>query len=330
MKSKILITLANGKTGFATAKQLLEEGYQIRIFVRSKNEKTTQLEKLGAETVIGNFNNREQLRIALTDIQNVYYCYPYKPGMANDITLFIEEATKAEINAVVFMGQFIAEFNDTGSALTTDIRKCYDLLEKSALNVVYFNPVYFADNAFVIAEYVLQLGLMPSPFGNGKNPWISIDDMSRCLVELLKKPESYFGQKLFITGSKSISPKEMKEIFSQVSGKRILKVNIPDWLFLKAGIMSGMEFGFDKFAIIQSIFYHKQMRMNRFNIEPTNIVKELTGKEPEDFETITKKYFANSKYIRRTFGSWFTTFIKFNKMPFTKVPNNKEIEKINV
>lgn len=329
MKQKIAIMLATGKTGYATTMQLLQEGYPVRIYVRSKNEKALELQKLGAEIAIGNFDSRPQLTDALQGIQNVYYCYPYQSGMAKDVALFIEAAKEAEINSVVFMGQRIAEFADTGSAMTADVRNAYDLLKKSGLNVVYFAPGYFADNAFVVTEFVLQLGIMPNPFGNGKNPWISIDDMARCIVALVKNPEPYVGQKLFPTGNKSISANEMASIFSKVRGKKVFKVNIPDWLFFKAGIRNGMDFGFDKFAIVQSTFYNRQMQMNRFDMKPTDIVKKLTGREPEDFETITKQYFANSPFRRRTFATWLTTFIKFNRMPFTKVPSAKEREEIN-
>ncbi len=329
MNNKILITLATGKTGYATTLQLLKEGYAVRIYVRSKNQKVLELEKLGAEIAIGEFNDYNQLKTAMEGITNVYYCYPYKLGMPEDVTLFIAAAKEAKINAVIFMGQRIAKFADTGSALTNDIRKCYELLEKSALNVIYFAPGYFADNAFVVTEYILQLGIMPNPFGDGKNPWISIADMGRCITALLKNPEPYYGQKLFPTGSKSISSKEMAAIFSKVRSKKVIKINIPSWLFLKAGIMSGKDFGFDTFAIVQATFYNKQMRMNRFDIEPTNVVEQLTGKEPEDFETITKEYFNHSKYKQSNFSHTLSAFMKFNRMPFIKVPGKKELTALN-
>ena len=329
MKPKILITLATGKTGYASTVQLLNQGYDVRIFVRTKNSKALELEKLGAEIKLGEFNNKIQLLEALDGIQNVYYCYPYKSGMANDVAIFCEVAKMAKINAVIFMGQRIAEFEDTGSAMTNDIRKSYDLLNNSGLNVVYFAPGYFADNAFVVSEYVLQLGIFPNPFKNGKNPWISINDMSNCIVALLKDPSPYYGKKLFPTGNKSISSKDMVEIFSKVSGKRVIKIDIPDWLYFKAGIMGGLDFGFDKFAIVQSLFYNKQMQINRFDIEPTEVVQTLTGREPEDFETITKEYFENSNFKKVTFASWLRAFIKFNKMPFIKVPSKMERELIN-
>jgi NAD(P)H dehydrogenase (quinone) len=329
MTKKILITLATGRTGYAIAKQLLTEGYEVRIYVRSKNSKAAELQNLGAEIAMGEFGNREQFAAALFGIDAVYYCYPYQSGMSTDVTLFIEEAQKANIKTVVFLGQRIAEYADTGSSMTNEIRKSYELFTKSNLNTIFFVPGYFADNAFVVAEFILQLGIFPNPFGNGKNPWISNADMSRCIVSLLKKPELYYGKKLFPTGDKSICANEMNKIFSKVRGKKVIKINIPNWLFFKAGIMTGKDFGYNTFATIQADLYNKQMQMNRFDIEPTNIVKELTGREPESFETITRQYFEISPFKVRTFTSWLKTFIKFNKLPFTKVPTHLERKKIN-
>jgi NAD(P)H dehydrogenase (quinone) len=329
MAPKILITLATGRTGFATTVQLLNEGYNVRIYTRSRNAKAIELEKFGAEIALGEFDNKEQFGQALIGIDAVYYCYPYKSGMAKDIELFIDEAKKANIKTVVFMGQRIAEFDDTGSAMTRDIRKSYELFTLSGLNTIFFVPGYFADNAFVVSEFILQLGIFPNPFGNGKNPWISNGDISRCIAALLKNPEPYYGKKLFPTGNKSISAKDMNDIFSKVRGRNVLKINIPDWLFFKAGIKTGKDFGFSTFGIVQALLYNKQMQMNRFDIEPTNIVKELTGREAEDFETITRQYFDNSPFKKRTLLTWLKTFVKFNKLPFTKVPSKKEIIEIN-
>lgn len=329
MSQKILITSATGKTGYATTVQLLNEGYPVRIFVRSRNARALELEKLGAEIALGTFDNYEQFKAALTGVQRVYYCYPMMSKMPQNVTLFIKAAKETGIDAVVFMGQRIAEFADTGSALTNDIRTAYRLFAESGLNVVYFVPGYFADNAFVVIEFVLQLSLLPSPFGSGKNPWISNGDMSRSIAALLKNPAPYYGQKLFPTGPKSINTDEMAAIFARVSGRSVRVVNSPDWLFLKAGMMTGPEFGFDPFAIVQGNFYNRQMRMNRFDIAPTDVVKRLTGREPEDFETITRDYFARSPYRERSFGHWLSALKKFMRMPLTPVPNAGERARLN-
>ncbi len=329
MKKKILITLAAGKTGFAIASQLLEEGYPIRIFVRRPDYNALLLQKKGAEVAFGTFDDENALRDALEGIDSVYYCYPYKSGMPKDVALFITLAKEANIQSVVFMGQRIAERADTGSKLTNDIRESYKLLEQSGLNVIYFAPGYFADNVFVVTEMVLQLGIMPNLYGKGKNPWISIGDMSRCIVALLKNPALYFGKKIFPTGPKSISSKEIVETFSKVKGKKVWMVDIPEWMYFKSGMQIGKEYGFDTFAVVQGAFYNKAMKLNHFDMEPTDVVKELTGREPEDFETITKAYFSKSRYKERNFNNWWNAFVRFNTLLFVKVPSKKERSEIN-
>ncbi len=69
--------------------------------------------------------------------------------------------------------------------------------------------------------------------------------------------------------------------------------------------------------------------MNRFDIGPTDVVKRLTGRDPEDFETITKSYFDNSPYRKRSFFAWLSAMIKFMIMPFTPIPNARKIARIN-
>lgn len=329
MKEKLLIMLATGKTGYATAVQLLEEGYPVRIFVRSRNKRALELEKLGAEVALGEFDRYDQLKAALAGVQRVYYCYPIMPNMPENIQLFIQAAKETSLEAVVFMGQRIAEFADTGSALTNDIIVTYKLLEQSGLNVVYFIPGYFADNAFYMTEFVLQLGLFASPFGQGRNPWISNGDMSRVIAALLKNPGPYIGQRLFPTGSASISAKEIATTFSKVTGRKIAVVDSPDWLFFKAAMTLRREFGFDTFTVVQADLYNRQMRMNRFDIQPTDVVRQLTGREPEDFETITRQYFDHSPYRERSFGSWLSALKKFMSMPFTSVPDKAERNQLN-
>lgn len=329
MNSKILITAATGKTGYAVTTELLSEGHAVKLYVRSRNAKAIELEKLGAELAIGSFDNFEQWQRALVGVNRVYYCYPIMKGMPENITVFVRAAREAGVEAVVFMGQRIAQFADTGSLLTNDIRTAYRILEQSGLPVIYFIPGYFADNAFVVTEFVLQLGLMPNPFGNGKNPWISNGDMGRCIAALLQNPVPYIGQQLFPTGSKSISPTEMASIFAQVSGRSVRVVPSPEWLFLKAGMMFGKQFGFDAFSIVQAMFYNRQMALNRFDIAPTDVVRRLTGREPEDFLTITRQYFDKSPYRIRSFSNWFGALKKFMLMPLIRVPKPDELAALN-
>lgn len=330
MKEKILITLATGTTGFGVTKELLKEGYPVRIYVRSRNQRALELEKLGAEIALGTFDNYDLLKNALTDIDTVYYCYPIWKGLPKNIKLFIKAAQETKIKATVFMGQWLAEFENQESLLTNDTKKSYQLLEASGLNVVYYNPGFFADNMISLTESVVQLGQLPNPFGNGLCPWISTGDLTRVAAALLKNPAPYFGQKVHPTGPKSITMIEVAEAYSKVLGKKIKLIPIPEWLFMKAILGADKEFGYNPFIAVQTIFYSRELKKGRFAAGgPTKVVKQLTGKDPEDIETIARQFVEESQYGTPSFGKKITAFKKFIELPFIKVPSKKEMEELN-
>lgn len=330
MKEKILITSATGKTGFEATKQLLKDGYSTRILVRSRNAKSLALEKLGAEIYIGNLDNEHELNRALKDITRVYYCHPFIPHLLQNTKLFIQCAKANNIETIVNMGQWLAEFDDQKSLHTNDIRASYLEYEQSGLNVIQLIPGFFADNTFFVTEFAIQLGLMPLPFGKGKNPAISNEDLGLVIASLLKNPQPYIGQRLRPTGPISLSSQEMAAIFSKVVGRKVRYIPIPEWMFLKAAFMFAKDLGLDAFTISQVRHYMKEYQANKFDIGgATNIVKAVTGKDPEDFETIVKSYVNNSPYKKRNVSNWLTAIKKFMILPFQPIPSIKELEKYN-
>ena len=330
MKPKILITSATGKTSSETTKQLLNEGYLVRILVRSRNEKAIALEKLGAEIIIGNLDDYDQVSQALNGINRVYYCYPMTKGMPECVNLFIQSAKVQKVASVIFMGQWLAEFPDQESLLTNDVKKSYTLLEKSGLNVVYYNPGFFAENVIALTEGIIQMGMMPSPFGAGKCPWISAADQGRVIAALLKNPEPYYGKKVHPTGPKSVTAREMAETYSRILGRKVKLMPISDDMFFKAVLAAADEFGYDAFIAMQTVFYMQEFRKGRFAVgAPTNFVKELTGRDPEDFETIARNFIDTSPYKQRSLTNKLMALKKFMNLFFVKLPGKKEQEGLN-
>lgn len=220
MKEKILITSATGKTGFPTVVQLLRDGYSVRILIRSRNAKATELEKLGAEIVIGSLTNYAELTNALKGVKLVYYCYPFMPGLLDGTKMFVRAATAQHIEAIVNMGQWLAEFNNQKSVHTNQIKEAYKVFEQSRLNVIHLIPGFFADNMLFVVEFAIQLRLMLAPHGSGKNPAISNEDLGLVIAALLKNPTPYFGKRLRPTGPRSLSSEEVAEVFSKVIGHK--------------------------------------------------------------------------------------------------------------
>lgn len=127
-----------------------------------------------------------------------------------------------------------------------------------------------------------------------------------------------------------MSVPEMAKVISKVSGRKVRYINIPEWMFLKSAFLFGKDFGFDAFTIAQARHYNREYRQNKFDAEgTTDVVKNLTGKQPEDFETIVKRYISRSPYAERSFANWFSALRKFMKIPFTSIPRIQELEALN-
>jgi len=329
-KAKILITSATGKTGFQATIKLLKDGYPVRIMVHSRNAKASELENLGAEIVVGNLADYADLTKALKDVKRVYYCYPLIPGLLDGTKTFIKAAKEQNIEAIVNMGQRLADFDDQKSVHTNQIKESYKVYEQSGLNVIQFTPGFFADNMQFVVEFAVQFGLMLVPHGEGKNPAISNEDLGLVIAALLENPNPYFGKKIRPTGPKSLSSKEMAEVFTKVSGRKVRYINMPLWLFVKGAFKSAKEFGLNAFTISQVRYYFREYQANKFDIGGvTNVVKEITGKEPDDFETIVKDLIDNSPYKQRNFTNRLAALKKFMEIPFQPVLSVRELEKLN-
>ena len=90
---KILVTAANGHTGFPTAKTVLSLGFSVRAFVRNeRNPRAQELQALGAELFSGNIEDIRDVRRALSGVQRAFFV----PGAPNLLGQGETLATAAE------------------------------------------------------------------------------------------------------------------------------------------------------------------------------------------------------------------------------------------
>ena len=81
MKPRILVTAANGNTGFPAAKELLELGFPVRAFVRNPDKpKARELKALGAELFVGDIEDIRDVRKALNGVKRAYFA-PVPPNL---------------------------------------------------------------------------------------------------------------------------------------------------------------------------------------------------------------------------------------------------------
>jgi NAD(P)H dehydrogenase (quinone) len=299
-KPKILVTAASGNTGSPTAAQLLEKGYPVRAMVRASDQRSEKLRRLGAEIFVGNLDDIADVRSALQGVQRAYYCAPFsRDSLATSLT-FAVAAQEQQLEMVTVMSQWLAD--PTSPSVQTRQVWLSDQLFSWLPGVpsVTVNPGWFADNYRLAGlDVVAQTGVMMLPLGEGLNAPPSNEDIARVVVGTLSNPESHIGKTYRPTGPHLLSPPQIAEVFGKALGRRVRYQDAPTWLFPKVAKAVGLP----DFVIAQLFTYFAEYKRNAFGIgAPTGAVFEVSGQEPEAFETVARRYLAATPNVKRGLG----------------------------
>ena len=328
IKPKILVTSATGRTGSAAVRQLLEKEYPVRAFVHRKDHRSETLANAGADVFVGDMSDVRDLRQALTGVQRAYFAAAIAPNMLHAGMAFAVAAEEAKLEVVAAMSQWTS--GRSHPSVTTREHWLTDkiLTWMPSVDLVTVNPGWFAANYFIVLEVIAQLGLMPMPLGQGLNAPPSNEDIARVAVGALINPAPHIGKSYRPTGPKLLSPEEIAATFATVLGRRVQYKDISDKLLLKALKAGGGVDGDTEFRPAQLRHYVEDYRRNAFGIgAPTNAVLEVAGREPEDFETIVRRYVAESPEAVRSVGNRLKAIRFFIKMLLTPAPDMDRYER---
>jgi NAD(P)H dehydrogenase (quinone) len=327
-KPKILVTSAAGKTGIPATLQLLDSGFSVRAFVRSYDHRAKRLEVAGAEIFIGDLYSVSDMRKAMSGVQRAYHCSPTQTNGLHFGAVFAIAADEANLEHVVMLTQWTAEANHP-SVVTRETWMNEQLLKQlpnTTLTVI--NVGWFAENYFMgVLKTVAQLGIWPMPLGDGdvkKNAPPSNHDIAAAAVAALVDPATHAGKSYRPTGPELLSPNEMAAIMGKVLGRKVRYLDAPEWMVMKALISQG----FPRTMVAQLVIYAEEYRRGTFALNaPNNVVRDLTGQEAENFETITRHIVTACPEATRSFGNTLKALWNFQKVPFTFGTNPQAIER---
>jgi uncharacterized protein YbjT (DUF2867 family) len=302
-KPIILVTGATGKTGLATAAQLLALGFPVRALAPRHDSRCEALKRAGAEIVIGSLEDIADLRAAMKGVQRAYFCPPLAPGALRRATNFAAAATESRLEVVVALSQWVADANHP--AVHAREKWLSDKVFQWApgFDVVTINPGFFADNYMAALEPIAHFGLMAMPLGEGLNAPPSNEDIARVIVGALTNPAPHVGRTYRPTGPKLLTPEEIAASFSKALGRKVKYQNAPIALFLKVA----KSLGIPEFVIEELYWFLLDYQQNAFGLgAPTEAVLEVGGVAAEPFETTVRRYVAVSGFAKRTMRSHLT------------------------
>jgi NAD(P)H dehydrogenase (quinone) len=294
IKPKILVTSAAGHTGASAVLQLLNKGYPVRAFVRSRDSRALVLEKAGAELVIGNLLDFRDLRKALAGVQRAYHVPPFTPNLLEGSMLFALAAEEARLEVVALMSQWLPHPVDP-SIVTRQhwiANQVYRWMP--SVDVVHINPGLFAFVYLLGLPAIVHMGMLMAPFGDGRNAPPSNEDIARVAVGVLDDPTPHVGKSYRPTGPELLSPNDIAGILGDVLSRRVVYRDASFEMFAKAA----KTLGATNFEISQLRHYADALRRGAFELgAPTDHVELVTGQKPESFENIARRYLAEPGLI---------------------------------
>ncbi len=216
----------SGRTGNHVARQLLAKGLPVRAFVFHADQRSEELAALGAEVVVGDLHDIEDVRRAMRGITRAYFVYPLADGLLEAISIFASAAKDAGVEFIVNMSQITARADFPSPAA----RRYWlgdSIFDWTGVGVTHLRPTLFLENLLVFADAIRKESKIFLPYGQGRSAPVSAEDVARVIVGVLLDPEPHKGKSYVPTGPRSITMSEMSAIFGRTLGKTIDYVDLP-------------------------------------------------------------------------------------------------------
>ncbi len=223
---KILLVGATGTLGRQIAKQAIQDGHDVRCFVRNPR-KASFLQEWGCELTKGNLLNSEDIDYALQDIEVVIDSATGRPEDSKSIyetdwdgklNLFNTCEAK-KIKRVIFLS--ILSTEKFRNVPLMDVKYCTEkLLEKSNFDYTIFKCAAFMQG--VISQFAIPVLDSQAVWMSGtptKIAYMNTQDMAKIIVTSINNPKS-FKLSLPLVGPKAWDSDEVISLCERYSNKK--------------------------------------------------------------------------------------------------------------
>jgi uncharacterized protein YbjT (DUF2867 family) len=282
---KILVTGATGKTGEPVVKMLTEQGWDVRAMVHQEDERSNRLADFGAEVVIADFLDLASMRIAVKNVDRVYFCYPPFDGLLKATSNLAVAAQDEGVEAVVNMSQISAR-EGARSLLSNDHWLSENILNWANIGTSHVRPTFFAEDLYLFtAGSVGRDGNMYLPFGNNKHAPVAAEDIARVVVGILIDPEPHIGKYYALTGPRNMNLNEIAASVASGLDHAVQYVNIPVESWHDALVNQA---GFPKYLADHLAAVAIDHQDGIFSAE-TDVVETIGGQKPLSVENFARQ-----------------------------------------
>ena len=233
-RNLVLIPGAGG-VGRAVFEHLRARDVPVRFMVRRQDERADELNRLGAEVVIGDLTRPETVAAALQGVERMFFSMAVSPDQLLAATVVASVAKEyGRLVVLVDLSQMTVSQMTATSTEESHQQRLHWLTEQvlnwSGLPVVHIRPTVFLDTPLfttMVARSIQENGTITLPFGRGHTSPVAVDDVARVVAAVLRDPAGHIGRVYELTGPRSVDMSELAAAFSRALGRPVSYVDVP-------------------------------------------------------------------------------------------------------
>lgn len=231
----IVVTAPIGNVGSHVVRALLAAGERPVLIARSP-EKVQHFVDQGAEVRQGSHQDADFLVQATRDAEALFVLTP-NDYQVQDIRAHYESFARAAVAAVqanriprvVHLSSIGADL-ETGNGPVTGLHAAEAVLDAAGVEqLVHLRPAYFMENTLMQVPSVLQADSLFTPLPQGASfPMIATRDIGERAADLLMGRHWTGSPVMELLGPRDYSYEDVAAVLSEVLGRSIRHVNVPD------------------------------------------------------------------------------------------------------
>jgi len=280
-KEIIVVTGATGNIGKPVVEQLIEKGYAPRVVVR-KRETNADWDADGVEQHIADLNDVESLAEAFAGADRIFSVSPLVENLVELGKITVEAAKRAGVKHIVRSSALGADV-DAPIVLGRWHGAVEKIIEDSGIAFTVVQPASFFQNYLRYADTIKTQNAFYAPLGDGKVSLIDARDIAAVAVAALTENE-HGGKKYAVTGGESLSNADIARIFSEVLGREIKYVDVPEEAARKGMFDLKMPAW-----LVDAIMELNQIGKAGYVADVLPTVKDVTGSNPRTFRLFAEE-----------------------------------------
>lgn len=273
-----LITGATGDIGSRVVKRLLQHGERPRVFVRDAEKARARFGDQ-VDFALGDMADAGALQNALNGV-DALFLLTNGPHLARRDGAAADSAKAAGVKHLVKLSSMDAAQQVGTGAWHAQGESA---IRASGVASTFVQPSGFMSNALAWANSIRAEGVVRSPTGDGKIPFIHPDDIAAVATEALTT-QKYLGESLPITGPEALSYAEMTAKIGSAIGKILRFQSISD--AQERQLMS--DAGDPTEIVAAHLSIYRAIREGRL-ARVTDTVERVLGRKPIAFDQWVKE-----------------------------------------